>query len=73
MIKAAGAWYTIQCAVDDLDNPIIAKILEDNNINKETESVEKFFKFQGVNNVSEFLNQNPTIASFIYSKIKELY
>ena len=73
LIKAAGAWYTIQCAVDDLDNPIIAKILEDNNINKETESVEKFFKFQGVNNVSEFLNQNPTIASFIYSKIKELY
>jgi recombination protein RecA len=73
LIKAAGAWYTIQCAVDDLDNPIISKVLEDNNINKDAESAEKFFKFQGVNNVSEFLNKNPTIAAFIYSKIKELY
>jgi recombination protein RecA len=74
LIKAAGAWYTIQCAVDDLENPVISEILSENQIDKQnTEHVEKFFKFQGVNNVSEFLNGNPKISSFIYSKIKELY
>lgn len=73
LIKASGAWYTIQCAVDDLTNPIISKILDDNNIEKTPESIEKFFKFQGINNVSEFLNNNSTIADFIYQKIKELY
>lgn len=73
LIKAAGAWYTIQCAVDEPENPIIAKVLESNQVDKQPESIEKFFKFQGVNNVSEFLNSNPEVSSFIYSKIKELY
>jgi recombination protein RecA len=73
LIKSAGAWYTIQCAVDEVDNPVISKILDDNNIEKTSDAIEKFFKFQGINNVSEFLNNNPIISSFIYSKIKELY
>ena len=37
------------------------------------EDIEKFFKFQGVNNLTEFLNENPSICDFIYSKIKELF
>jgi hypothetical protein len=74
LIKSAGAWYTIQCAIDDLTNPVIAKILGSNSIDPtNAESVEKFFKFQGVNNVSEFLTNNESIAQFIYTKIKELY
>lgn len=74
LIKSSGAWYTIQCAVDDINNPIVSKILSSNNIDiTNSEQVEKFFKFQGVNNVSEFLSSNEAIAQFIYSKIKELY
>lgn len=73
LIKASGAWYTIQCAAEEKDNPIIAEILQQNNVEPSQEAVEKFFKFQGINNVSEFLNENPKIAAFIYSKIKELY
>ena len=29
-IKTAGAWYTIQCAIEDKENPVIAKLLKDN-------------------------------------------
>lgn len=72
LIKASGAWYTISCAVENISNPTIAKILSDNNITGE-ENIEKFFKFQGVNNVCEFLTQNKVIADFVYEKIKELY
>jgi recombination protein RecA len=74
LIKSSGAWYTIQCAVDDISNPVIAKVLSANSIDASNlEQVEKFFKFQGINNVSEFLTNNETIAQFIYSKIKDLY
>jgi recombination protein RecA len=73
LIKSAGAWYTIQCAVDEPSNPIIGKVLAENGIGSSAEELEKFFKFQGVNNVAEYLNSNPTIAEFIYQKIKELH
>jgi recombination protein RecA len=73
LIKSAGAWYTIQCAVDDLDNEVVSKLLEANQINKTVEDAEKFFKFQGINNVSDFINENPQMADMIYKKIKELY
>jgi recombination protein RecA len=73
LIKSAGAWYTIQCAVDEPTHPIVAKLLTANNIDNSIEAIEKFFKFQGVNNVSDFLNENPELSSFIYEKIKELY
>jgi recombination protein RecA len=73
LIKSAGAWYTIQCAVDDITNPIISKLLQENNIEPTLESAEKFFKFQGINSVADFLNNNQDLPPFIYSKIKELY
>lgn len=73
LIKSSGAWYTIQCAVDCSDHPTIIKAIEDNNVNKTPEDIERFFKFQGSNNVCEFLTKNPDIAGFIYTKIKELY
>jgi recombination protein RecA len=73
LIKSAGAWYTIQCAVDEPSHPIVAKVIADNNVGSSTEELEKFFKFQGVNNVAEYLNSTPSIAEFIYQKIKELH
>ena len=72
-ISIAGAWYTIQCAIDDLENPVIKKILADNNVSDKPEDIERFFKFQGANNTLEFLNNNPEISSFIYDNIKELF
>jgi hypothetical protein len=73
LIKSAGAWYTIQCAVDNLEDPVVQKMLKENNISDKQEDIERFFKFQGSNNLAEFLNENTEIASFIYDKIKELF
>jgi len=74
LIKAAGAWYTISCAVDSKDDPAISKVLKNNEVNVDSkEVVEKFFKFQGVNNLSEFLNENPSITKFVYESVRELF
>lgn len=72
LIKSAGAWYTIQCAVDDVENETIKTIIQKNNLNT-PDDIERFFKFQGVNAVSDFLNSNQQVAQFVYQKIKELY
>ena len=73
LIKTAGAWYTIQCALDEVEEPVVSKILKENEVGEKEEDIERFFKFQGVNNLTEFLNENPPMCDFIYSKIKELF
>ena len=73
LIKTAGSWYTIQCALDNREHQVIQKILKENNISEKEEDIEKFFKFQGSNRVLEFLSENPTVSSFIYEQIKELF
>ena len=72
LIKKAGAWYTISVALDNLDNPIVQKILKDNEVGDDTETIEKFFKFQGKQNLTEFLEQNDDLTQFIYDEIKEM-
>jgi len=42
-------------------------------VGEKEEDIERFFKFQGVNNLTEFLNENPQVCDFIYEKIKELF
>ena len=73
LIKTAGAWYTIQCALDEATDPVIAKVLKDNEVGEKEEDIERFFKFQGVNNLSEILNEHPIICDFIYMQVKELF
>ncbi len=73
LIKSSGAWYTIQCAVDNPQEAAIDNLLTTNSIGKTPEEIERFFKFQGSNNVCEFLTNHSEIAQFIYTKIKELY
>lgn len=74
LIKTSGAWYTIQCAVENVDHPSIKQYLESQAINtSSSEDVERAFKFQGANNTLEFLQNNPDISVFVYEKIKELF
>jgi len=73
LIKSAGAWYTVSCALEEKDHPVIAEVLKKNNIPDSEEEIEKFFKFQGVNNLSDFLVTNPKVCDFVYSKIKDLF
>jgi recombination protein RecA len=72
LIKAAGAWYTIRCAVDKMDDKRVKKVLKDNEVAEGEEAAEKFFKFQGVNRLSEFLTDNEPIAELVYEEVREL-
>jgi len=72
LIKKAGAWYTITAGINNADNPIIKNILNKNDVKDDTESIEKFFKFQGMQNLTEFLENNQEVCDIIYDDIKEL-
>ena len=72
LIKAAGAWYTIRCALDKMDDKRVKKVLKDNEVPEDEEAAEKFFKFQGVNRLSEFLTDNEPIAELVYEEVREL-
>ena len=61
LIQAKGAWYTISCLVDNRTNPIVAAYLSDKDVKAEDEeAVSKAFKFQGMEKLVNFLNDNPT-------------
>lgn len=72
LIKAAGAWYTIRCALDSMEDERVKKILKDNEVPETEEAIEKFFKFQGVNRLSEFLTENDSISDLVYEQVREL-
>jgi len=72
LIKAAGAWYTITCALEDPEDKRVAKVLKENEVSGDEDS-ERFFKFQGVNRLSEFLTKEEGLSDFVYDKIKELF
>lgn len=73
MINKSGAWYSISCVIDNKNDPVIKNWLVENNIDvNDTEKIEKVFKFQGMENVSTFLQENEVITQFIYDQIKEL-
>jgi recombination protein RecA len=72
LIKAAGAWYTIRCALDNMEDKRVKKVLKDNEVPETEEDAEKFFKFQGVNRLSEFLTKNEPIADLVYEQVREL-
>lgn len=73
MIQKSGAWYEISIAIENKDNPIIAKILKDNNVDTSNqEEVNKFFKFQGIQKVTDFLTEHETLKDFIYNSIREV-
>jgi len=72
MIKRSGAWYEITIAIEHKDDPVIKSFLIDNKIDpKDKEAVTKAFKFQGMQNLTDFLTDNENITQFIYEQIKE--
>jgi hypothetical protein len=72
MISAKGAWYTFTTFVENKDNPIIKSWLVDNEVELTDESIERAFKFQGMEKVVNFLNGNPELMDFLYDEIKEI-
>jgi recombination protein RecA len=73
LIKKSGTWYTIQYAIDNLDHKAIKNTLTNNNIDpKDKDKVSAFFRAQGMDNLSDIINNNPELSEFLYDKIKEI-
>lgn len=73
MIKKNASWYEITLAIDNRTDPAVRKVLEKNNINPDDiEAVTKFFKFQGLQNVTDFLTENEPIKDMIYQEIRAI-
>lgn len=73
MIKRSGAWYEITAAIENRTDPTIKKLLDDNGIDSsDEEAVSKFFKFQGMQNLTDFLSENEDITTFIHEQIREI-
>ena len=69
MINRSGAWYTMQCLIDNQEDPVIKSWIMEN----EVKDVEKAFKFQGMEKVTNFLEANPQLCDFIYQQIREIF
>lgn len=73
MISKAGAWYTIDAAVNNKDHKYIKKILKEADIDVEdNEALTKFFKFQGMAKLTSFLEEHQPVCDLIYSEIREM-
>ena len=72
-IKQAGAWYTITTAIENQKDPAVQALLNKNDIDATSaEAVEKFFKFQGMAKLGDFIEQNEEIQQFLYEEIRNV-
>lgn len=73
MIKKNGSWYDIAIASENKDDPVVKDILIKNKIDlNDEDSINKFFKFQGMPKVKDFLTEYEALKDFIYEKIREV-
>jgi hypothetical protein len=68
LINKAGAWYTISCVLENVEDPAIKNWIETN----EPDDVEKAFKFQGMAKLMTFLDDNEDIRNFVYDQLRDL-
>ena len=74
LIQAKGAWYTIQCLVDNKDQILVANYLKDKEVDvDDLEAVTKAFKFQGMEKVTNFLNENEELKDYLYRQVREMF
>ena len=74
LIQAKGAWYTISCLVDHRTNPIVAAYLSANDVKvDDEEAVTKAFKFQGMEKLVNFLNDNQDLRDIVIEEVRELF
>ena len=69
LIDKSGAWYTLDCFVNNQEDPVVANWIKENGNGKE---VEKVFKFQGMAKVLDFLDNNPDMYDFMYQELRSL-
>jgi len=72
LIGKAGAWYTCNYLVENVDK--FSALLKDNDIDIEDEkAVKSFFQFQGQDKAVTFLNNNPDTLKLLEKDIKEMF
>lgn len=73
LISAKGAWYTIDAFVNNKDYPVIKNWLIQNNIDANNqEDVARAFKFQGMENLVKFLNDNQPLLDYLNESLREV-
>ena len=74
MIDRSGAWYTITSAVENREDPVIKSWLIDNEVDPEDEeAVTKAFKFQGMEKLVNFLNENEELRDIVIEQVRDLF
>ena len=69
MIDRSGAWYTISCAIENKEDPVIKNWLIQNEIDTEDQdAVQKAFKFQGMERVATTWNQTKRLRNLFMSR-----
>ena len=73
LIKVKGAWYELTFLAKKTGvNPATELLLANNIDTTDEETVTKFFKFQGIQKVNDFLNENPQLITMISDEIKSI-
>ena len=74
LIQAKGAWYTIQCLIDNKDQILVTNYLKDNEVDvDDLEAVTKAFKFQGMEKLVNFLNDNQDLRDIVIEEVRDLF
>jgi len=74
LIQAKGAWFTIQCLVDNKDQILVTNYLKDNEVDvDDLEAVTKAFKFQGMEKLVNFLNDNQDLRDIVIEEVRDLF
>tara|TARA_Y100001937_G_C7110468_1_gene327275 strand:- start:583 stop:1698 length:1116 start_codon:yes stop_codon:yes gene_type:complete len=74
LIQAKGAWYTITCLVDNRTDPVIHGYLTENEVDPDNlEAVTKAFKFQGMEKLTKFLNDNEALRNMVIEEVRDLF
>jgi len=72
VIGKAGAWYTCNYLIENVEN--FSEILKKNDVDIDDEkAVKSFFQFQGQDKAVTFLNDNPETLKFLEQEIKEMF
>lgn len=73
LIRKKGAWYEILAGSQNKSDPVVQSLLMKNSIDLEDdEAISKFFTFQGISKVTDFLRENEDFTDLLYSQIKEM-
>jgi recombination protein RecA len=73
LIDKKGAWYTLSSLIEDKDEPVIKKWLKSHPDADTEEKITKLLKFQGMEKVTNFLDENEELREHLYGQVREMF